>query len=206
MFTKGLHKKVAAVALASSLIFSSAGMTSAATYKVQKGDTLSKIAKQYGTTYTAIMKENNLKSTNIQIGQKLQINGKSTVSSAKTTTQASTNVVSVAKKYIGTKYRYGGVSTSGFDCSGFIYYVFKQTGKSISRQTAAGFYSKSKKVSSPKQGDLVFFSNTYKKGISHVGIYIGNGKMVSATSGSGVKIDGVKSGYWGKYFTGYGRL
>ncbi|MBM7698804.1 cell wall-associated NlpC family hydrolase [Kurthia huakuii] len=61
------------------------------------------------------------------------------------------------------------------------------------------------KISTPRIGDLVFFSGTYKRGISHVGFYIGNGQMISAAS-SGVKIDTIHSGYWSKYFTGYGSL
>lgn len=197
-----LMKKLAALALGSSLLFTSVSGASAATYTVKSGDTLSKIAKSYGTSYTSIMNTNSLKSTTIRVGQKLQIG---TATTKNTTTSSNSKVVNVANKYLGTRYQYGGSSPSGFDCSGFVYYVFKNSGKLISRTTAAGFYSKSKKVSSPIVGDLVFFSGTSKKGISHVGIYIGNGKMINA-SGSKVNISSIHQGYWKSKFTGYGRI
>ena len=180
------------------------------TYTVKKGDTLASIAKKYGTTYKTIMSLNGLKSTSLNIGQKLKVKGKATTTSKTSTASSSssvsgTKVATFAKKYVGTRYVFGGASPSGFDCSGFIYYVYKNLGKSVGRTTAAGYYSKAKKVSTPKVGDLVFFSNTYKKGISHVGIYIGSGKMISA-SGSKVNIATVKSGYWKSHFTSYGRI
>ena len=158
-------KKLVAVALGTSLLFTSVAGASAATYTVKSGDTLSGIAKKYGTNYTSIMNKNGLKSTSLHIGQKLQI-GATSSTTAKTTSKAATSgkkVVTVANKYLGTRYKFGGSSPSGFDCSGFVYYVYKQSGKFVGRTTAAGYYSKSKKVSSPKVGDLVFFSNTYKK-------------------------------------------
>lgn len=176
--------------------------TSATTYTVKSGDTLSDIAKQYGTTYQAIMNANGLKSTFITVGQKLKISGSVSSSS---TTATNSNVVSIAKKYIGVPYVFGGSTPSGFDCSGFIYYVFKKSGKSISRATAAGYYNLAEKVTSPQVGDLVFFSNTYKAGVSHVGIYVGNGQMISA-SGSSVNIASIQSSYWKSHFTGYGRI
>jgi len=180
------------------------------TYSVKKGDTLSGIAKNYGTTYKEIMSMNKLKTTNIKIGQKLKITSKTTSKSSMASTAVSsvptgTDIANLAKKYVGKPYVYGGSSPKGFDCSGFVYYVFNSSGKSISRTSAAGFYNKAKKVSSPKVGDLVFFSNTYKSGISHVGIYIGSGKMVSATDDK-VEIDTLKSGYWKSHFKSYGRI
>ena len=178
--------------------------TSSTTYTVKSGDTLADIAKQYGTTYTAIMNLNGLKSTFIRVGQKLKISGTVSTSSNIAATNGST-VVSIAKQYIGVPYVFGGSSPSGFDCSGLIYYAFKNSGKSISRTTAAGYYSMAKKVTSPQIGDLVFFSNTYKAGVSHVGIYLGNGQMISA-SGSKVIIESILSGYWKSHFTSYGRI
>lgn len=211
-----LTRKVASVTLATSVLFSSVAGASAATYTVKSGDTLSGIAKQYGTSYTAIMNSNNLKSTSILVGQKLEIGNSTSVSAPVTTSTAKTSatkttavsgskVVNVAKQYLGVNYRFGGSSPSGFDCSGFVYYVFKKSGKSISRTTAASYYSKAKKISAPQVGDLVFFSNTYQRGISHVGIYIGSGKMISA-SGTQVNISPVHTGYWNLHFTSYGRI
>lgn len=187
--------------------------TTSSTYTVVKGDTLSKIAKQYGTTYQQIMQLNGLTSTLIKVGQKLTVTGttvsnstsnSSTVSNS-TQATANTDVVNFAKKLLGVPYVFGGSTTKGFDCSGFVYYVLKNTGKSVARTSAAGFYSSAKKISSPQVGDLVFFSNTYKAGISHIGIYIGNGQMISA-SGSKVNIASINSSYWKSHFAGYGRI
>ncbi len=86
---------------------------------------------------------------------------------------ASSEVLSIAKSLTGIKYRYGGTTPSGFDCSGYVQYVFKKAGKKLPRTTTQQ-YRATTKVSKPKPGDLVFFggSNPY-----HVGIYAGNGKM-----------------------------
>ncbi len=179
---------------------------SSSTYTVKSGDSLSKIAKKYGTTTANLKKLNGLKSTALRVGQKLKVSGTSTT---KTSTTASTtsnkSVATIAQKYVGTRYVFGGASPSGFDCSGFIYYVFKKSGKSIGRSSASSYYKMSKKVFTPKVGDLVFFSNTYKSGISHVGIYVGSGKMISA-SGSKVSVASFSTGYWKKHFTSYGRI
>lgn len=207
-----MTKKVAAAAIASAVAFSGVASASAATYTVKSGDTLSKIGSKYGVSYKSIMNQNGLKSTRIYVGQKLQIGGttKASVSSSSSSSaKASANgssVVTNAKRYLGTRYVFGGSSPrSGFDCSGFVYYVLNQSGKKIGRTSAAGYYSMAKKVSSPRVGDLVFFSGTYKRGISHIGFYIGNGQMISA-SGKKVNIASVRSGYWGKHFSGYGRI
>ncbi|WP_274307899.1 C40 family peptidase [Solibacillus daqui] len=198
---KKFFKTIAAFSLGTSLLFTSMSGASAATYTVKSGDTLAKIAKQYGTTYSSIMSSNSLKSTNINVGQKLQI-GSNTATSASVN---SSKVISVAKQQLGTRYVFGGSSPSGFDCSGFVSYVFSKSGKSVGRQTAASLYNNATKVSTPKVGDLVFFSNTYKRGISHVGIYMGNGKMINA-SGSKVNITSIQDGYWKSKFTAYGRI
>lgn len=204
---KNITKKISALALSTAILFTSVTSASAANYTVQRGDTLFKIALNHGTTYQTIMELNNLTSSSIFAGQVLQVDGspKAIATPEKAFTTPKTDVINIAKKYLGTRYVFGGKSPAGFDCSGFIYYVMKQSGKSIARTNAESYYSKSKRVSAPQIGDLVFFSNTYKAGISHVGIYIGNGKMISA-SGSKVQIEPIKSGYWKKYFTGYGRI
>ena len=115
------------------------------------------------------------------------------------TTKGAT-VVETANKYLGYKYVYGGASPStGFDCSGFTYYVFKQHGISLNR-TAAGQYSNGVSVEKVnlQPGDLVMFG---KSGINHVGIYIGGGRMIhSANPSRGVTTDTINSGY---YYTNY---
>ena len=85
------------------------------TYTVKSVDTLWKIGNRYGVSYNSIMQWNNLSSTEIYVGQKLTIYESAT---------ATSNVVNIAKQYLGTKYTWGGVSPStGFDCSGYVYYL-----------------------------------------------------------------------------------
>lgn len=193
--------KLAALALSSSVLFSSLETASAATYTVKSGDSLWKIASQQGVSLQTLMSWNDLSSSTIYIGQKLNLN---TMHS--TVPKSPANLVQIAKQQLGVKYTFGGTKPStGFDCSGYITYVYNNAGISTPRKTAAGFYNTTQKVSTPKVGDLVFFANTYKAGISHVGIYVGNNQMINA-SNSGVTIANINSSYWKKYFVGYGRL
>ncbi|WP_431811178.1 NlpC/P60 family protein [Lysinibacillus sp. FW12] len=193
--------KLAALALSSSVLFSTVESASAATYTVQSGNSLWKIATQHGISYQTLMNANHLSSSTIYVGQKLTINKQ--LSSVSNTTS---KVLQVAKQQLGVKYTFGGAKPStGFDCSGYITYVFNQAGISTPRKTAAGFYQTAKKVSTPQIGDIVFFANTYKAGISHAGIYIGNNQMINA-SNSGVSVANINSTYWKKHFVGYGRL
>ena len=117
---------------------------------------------------------------------------------AKTVASVDT-LINGAKKLIGVPYKWGGTTPSGFDCSGFIYYVYKQAGYDISRTSAQGYSDRSFYVDSPQVGDLVFFKNTYKQGISHVGIYVGNNQFINASS-SGVEITSLNNSYWSKHF------
>lgn len=193
--------KLAALALSSSVLFSSLETASAATYTVKSGDSLWKIASQQGVSLQALMSWNHLSSSTIYVGQKLNLNTKQS-----TTPNSPANLVQIAKQQLGVKYTFGGTKPStGFDCSGYITYVYNNAGISTPRKTAAGFYNTAQKVSTPKVGDLVFFANTYKAGVSHAGIYIGNNQMINA-SNSGVTIANINSSYWKKYFVGYGRL
>lgn len=126
-----------------------------------------------------------------------------------TTTTTSSNsgasVVATAKSYIGSSYVYGGSSPSGFDCSGFTSYVYKQFGITLNR-TAAGQYSNGTAVSRSelREGDLVMFG---KSGINHVGVYIGGGRMVHAANPSrGVTTDTINSGYYNNNYVGARRI
>lgn len=110
-----------------------------------------------------------------------------------------------AESLLGVPYVFGGTSEFGIDCSGYIYKAYNAGGISVPRTTAEGFYNMSDKISNPSVGDLVFFSNTYRAGISHIGIYIGNGKMINA-GGDYVHVADITKGYWADHFTGFGRL
>jgi len=120
-------------------------------------------------------------------------------------TADASNLIAIAHQYLGAPYVYAGKTPSGFDCSGYVSYVFKQVGKLNSYYSTSGLYSIAQKVSTPQVGDLVFFSGTYRAGISHVGIYIGNNQMINA-SGNRVQINNIYDSYWGKHFTGFGRM
>lgn len=113
-----------------------------------------------------------------------------------------------AKKYVGTPYVWGGSTPeTGFDCSGYVCWVYNQAGYNVGRTTANGLWQKSQHISEAeaKPGDLVFFKGTYDTpGMSHVGIYLGNGKMVSA--GDPIKYADIHSSYWQQYLAGFGRL
>ncbi len=116
-------------------------------------------------------------------------------------------VIDRAKKHLGAPYQWSGETPDGFDCSGFTYYVMDKVGIHLPR----GSYDQYKEgtyvaASNLNKGDLVFFSGTHKTGISHVGFYIGDGEMISATKSRGVAIDPVFSGYWGDKYTGAKRF
>ena len=116
-------------------------------------------------------------------------------------------IVAKAKQYLGVPYVYGGASPSGFDCSGFVYYVYRSLGINISR-TQATMYDQGRSVSKSelKPGDLVFFQNTYKAGISHVGIYVGDGKFIhSPHSGKVVSYANLNSDYYTSHYYGAAR-
>jgi peptidoglycan DL-endopeptidase CwlO len=95
---------------------------------------------------------------------------------------------SIALRYLGVPYVWGGASPSGFDCSGLVMYVYAQLGISLPHYTVAQ-WNATDPISSPEPGDLVFFN-----GLGHVGIYIGGGRFVNAPhTGSVVRIDSMSS-------------
>jgi len=113
-------------------------------------------------------------------------------------------IVNNAMNYVGYRYRFGGSSPSGFDCSGFLYYVVNKSGGKIGRTIPYQINSGQRIARADLQpGDMVFFSNTYKRGLSHAGIYIGNGKFVHAQNErSGVLVSSLNTAYWSSHYTG----
>ncbi|MDP4085831.1 MAG: C40 family peptidase [Bacillota bacterium] len=117
---------------------------------------------------------------------------------------APTKIISTAKHLIGTPYHYGGESPRGFDCSGFVNYVFKQNGISLTRSSSTLWVSGGIRVSEPMPGDILFF-NTNGSSVSHVGIYIGNNEFVHSASG-GVQISCLSEKYYRHTYVGSKRF
>lgn len=198
-------------------------------HTVAKGDTLSKIAKLYNVTIKDIMDWNKLEKDTIFIGQVLKVSPGAVIpdgdtihnnvtsgtgTPSKVTSKDPTangqaiynKTVEVANTLVGTPYLYGGNTPVGLDCSGFIFYAFNQGGLKIGRASSEGyFYGNTTHVENPVPGDLVFFENTYKEGISHMGIYLGDNKFIHAGT-DGVEISDVTYSYWSSKLVAYKRF
>jgi len=110
-------------------------------------------------------------------------------------------IVQLAESYLGAPYKAGGSDPSGFDCSGFVMYVYKKAGYRLPR-TTKDQYDSLKPVKKPKKGDLVFFSIDGNH-IDHVGLYIGNFKFIHApSSGKTIEIANLRNDYWKKRYKG----
>ena len=117
-------------------------------------------------------------------------------------------IVATAKQYMGAPYVYGGMSPSGFDCSGFVNYVYKLCGYSMSRVASSIYNNNGTYVEKANLqiGDLVFFASN-SSSIGHVGIYIGNGQFIHSSSGAGcVVISDLSSNYYLKNYVGAKRI
>ena len=117
-----------------------------------------------------------------------------------------TRLLNIAMRFGGVPYVWGGETPAGFDCSGFVQYVFRQIGINLPR-TADVQYELGRKVlqSELQPGDLVFFE-TYEPGASHNGIYVGDGNFIGANSGTGVAVASLASPYWSTRYLGARRL
>jgi cell wall-associated NlpC family hydrolase len=115
-------------------------------------------------------------------------------------------VVQLAQNWLGVPYVFGGCSRGGVDCSCLVQNVYAAVGIRLPRVAVDQFNAISP-ISEPQPGDLVFFANTYEPGISHVGIYIGNGLQINApTTGEVVSVASVFTGYWGAHYAGAHRV
>jgi cell wall-associated NlpC family hydrolase len=121
---------------------------------------------------------------------------------------ATRGLVQFALQFIGSRYVWGASDPKvGFDCSGFTKYVYSQFGVSLPH-SSAGQYSTQygtaiSNSSDLLPGDIVFFVNTYRRGISHVGIYVGGGDVVQAlTPGHGVGVANLSATYWASRYYG----
>ncbi|MFC6334970.1 C40 family peptidase [Paenibacillus septentrionalis] len=119
--------------------------------------------------------------------------------SAGSVSASSSSMLTNIEDVKGTKYKYGGNSTSGFDCSGFVRYIFDKMDIELPRRSADQALEGSKVAKTDlKVGDLVFFdtSGSNNGGITHVGIYVGDNKFAHSSSSKGVTIDSLNSSYY----------
>jgi len=120
------------------------------------------------------------------------------------TSRLAQNLARGALRFLGAPYVFGGTSSSGFDCSGFVQHVFGMLGIVLPRTADAQYDAGRPTVGGPRAGDLVFF-DTYG-GVSHVGIYLGNGEFVHASSSHGVMVSKLSESYWASRYVGAKRV
>ncbi|RDU37545.1 peptidoglycan endopeptidase [Neobacillus piezotolerans] len=178
-------------------------------YVVVSGDTLGKISLQFNTTVENLKALNGLATDMIRVGQTLKVPALAETPQPASPAENSgitPAVISIGKNLIGSPYVWGGSTIEGFDCSGFIYYVYNQAGNQLVRHSAEGYYNRSYEVDKPVAGDLVFFENTYKKGISHMGIYLGDNFFLHADAVIGVTITSLDDPYYKARFESFKRF
>lgn len=177
-------------------------------YSVKAGDSLWKIAISNGITVNQLKEYNTLDSNTIFPGQSLLVAkdtaGPPAVEVSRGTSRTE-KILEYAKTFIGAPYRYGGQSPGGFDCSGYLKYVFSNLGIELPRTAEEQFYLGSEVAAAEaKPGDIVGFRTG--KAITHTGIYLGGGKFISSTSSHGVEVASVNGYYWADHFSGYRRI
>lgn len=122
-----------------------------------------------------------------------------------TVSVSTSKIISTAKQYIGVPYLWGGITPNGFDCSGYVQYVFNQCGitlpRTVAQQWTVGI---SISKSNLREGDLVFFKTG--SAVSHMGIYIGNNQFIHASTSKGVVISSLSNTYWSNCYYGARRV
>jgi len=185
-------------------------------YLVKQGDSLWSIARRYGMTVAELKEINHLQTEGLHPGDKLYVRSnriadESGVNANTVRTRGvsqpsrgvatglsqARNIISTAMEYLGTEYRSGGASPGGFDCSGFVMYVFSQHGISLphSSRAQAGLGVQVEK-SELQPGDLVFFATGEAGHINHVGIYTGEGNFIHASTNRGITVTGLGESYY----------
>lgn len=198
-------------------------------HRVRAGDTLWNLARRHRTTAKRLAEMNGIAlEGTLQIGQKLRLPAVPAAAADSADPRAAgaragaptrvavlpsrgqpwaAALTALAIRHLGVRYRWGGNSPAGFDCSGFLYYVFGRNGVALPRTTYSMFKVG---VSVPRDqiqtGDVVFFQ-TLRPGPSHAGIYLGDGRFVHSSSGSGrVIITPMGHSYYGPRYLGARRF
>jgi cell wall-associated NlpC family hydrolase len=115
------------------------------------------------------------------------------------------NLTRNAMRFLGVRYSFGGTTTRGFDCSGYVQHVFAMMGVHLPRMADEQYYAGKSFAGEPQLGDLVFF-HTYAPGVSHVGISLGGDKFVHASSSHGVMVSSLHDSYWNVRYLGAKRV
>lgn len=178
-------------------------------YAVSYNDTTGYVAQQYVTMGDSLPADDTAGDTGTADDNN---SGDSTAddSSSVPSSGSGSSAVSIAYQYLGVPYVYGGASPSGFDCSGFTMYVYSQLGVSLPHGATPQLnYGASVSRSDLQPGDLVFFSD-YGYAASHVGIYVGDGQFIHASSSSSngycVCVSSLTSGYYDSHYAGARRF
>lgn len=197
-----------------------AGASSVEQHVVRKGDTLSSIARRYHVSVNELKRLNGLRSTRLNIGQRLALaepyDERSPLLLPGDTSEdevlemaysANSELEQAAYGFLSTPYRFGGNSRKGIDCSAFVQQVFREVDVDLPRSAREQYRIGAKVERGDLQpGDLLFF-NTYAKFPSHVGIYLGDGKMIHASSRSRrVVVTSIDYPYYRKRFIGAKRI
>lgn len=195
--------------------------SSAGTYTVRAGDTLSSIAARFGTSYMTLASINGIANPNlIQVGQVLRLSGSAPAATAPTaaTTAATTSTstvhatstaaqiaVQTALAQVGKPYQWAGAGPNAFDCSGLVMYAWAAAGVPLAHYSVSQYQETSRISESELQpGDLVFYDTGSGAEPGHVVIYIGNGRIVTADSpGTVVRVESIT---WDGTPMGFGRV
>ncbi len=197
-------------------------ISEAGTYLVKRGDCLWKIARMHRTSVQELQKLNKIKGTLIHPGQILKVpdplnHQKTNQTAAERINPVSrqqshparkedSDVITTARRFIGIPYRYGGACPeTGFDCSGFVQYVFSLHGIKLPR-TASSQAATGIQVADLAPGDLVFFSTEKTGLIDHVGIYMGNNAFIHASRSKGITITPLQDTWYGPRYAFARRL
>lgn len=148
----------------------------------------------------------NVSNVDKEIAAKLAAEKKIMVQPSAASQEKYGKAIEIARSLIGTPYVYGGNTTLGFDCSGFVKYVYTNAMVDMSRKSSLDYFmNDTTVVGNPVPGDVVFFKNTYIPTISHMGIYIGNNQFIHAGS-NGVEISNLSYSYWDTRFVAFKRF